>query len=128
MKEQIGAEYGSRLAALVFDPAHQGRSGGEPRDPEDPCRRGEDISCAVDALTTLPGSDPHRVGVLGICAGGGYAVHTACTDHRIKAVGTVVPGNTASRSAASGPTALPQRSTLSPRRGSRRPAPAGRAG
>lgn len=98
VKEQIGANYASRLAArgiaaLVFDPAHQGQSGGEPRDLEDPYRRGEDISYAIDALSTIPGIDPHRIGVLGICAGGGYAVHTARTDHRIKAVGTVVPGN-----------------------------------
>ncbi|MDH6573464.1 fermentation-respiration switch protein FrsA (DUF1100 family) [Streptomyces sp. SAI-117] len=98
VKEQIGANYASRLAArgiaaLVFDPAHQGRSEGEPRDLEDPYRRGEDISYAIDALTTSPGIDPQRIGVLGICAGGGYAVHTARTDHRIKAVGTVVPGN-----------------------------------
>ncbi|MFE7074697.1 alpha/beta hydrolase [Streptomyces sp. NPDC057620] len=98
VKEQIGANYASRLAArgiaaLVFDPAHQGQSGGEPRDLEDPYRRGEDISYAIDLLTTTPGIDPRRIGVLGICAGGGYAVHTARTDHRIKAVGTVVPGN-----------------------------------
>ncbi|MFJ4832025.1 alpha/beta hydrolase [Streptomyces sp. NPDC088747] len=98
VKEQIGANYASRLAArgiaaLVFDPAHQGQSGGEPRDLEDPYRRGEDISYAIDALTTTDGIDPQRIGVLGICAGGGYAVHTARTDHRIKAVGTVVPGN-----------------------------------
>ncbi|MEO3875150.1 alpha/beta hydrolase [Nonomuraea sp. B12E4] len=98
VKEQIGANYASRLAAhgiaaLVFDPAHQGQSGGEPRDLEDPYRRGEDISYAIDALSTIPGIDPQRIGVLGICAGGGYAVHTARTDHRIKAVGTVVPGN-----------------------------------
>ncbi|MGW6007811.1 alpha/beta hydrolase [Streptomyces sp. NPDC055210] len=98
VKEQIGANYASRLAArgiaaLVFDPAHQGRSGGEPRDLEDPYRRGEDISYAIDALTTIAGIDPQRVGILGICAGGGYAVHTARTDHRIKAVATVVPGN-----------------------------------
>jgi fermentation-respiration switch protein FrsA (DUF1100 family) len=96
VKEQIGANYASRLAArgiaaLVFDPAHQGQSGGEPRDLEDPYRRGEDISYAIDALTTTPGIDPQRIGVLGICAGGGYAVHTARTDHRIRAVGTVVP-------------------------------------
>ncbi|WP_210570413.1 alpha/beta hydrolase [Streptomyces sp. GESEQ-4] len=98
VKEQIGANYASRLAvrgiaALVFDPAHQGQSGGEPRDLEDPYRRGEDISYAIDALSVIPGIDPERIGVLGICAGGGYAVHTARTDHRIKAVGTVVPGN-----------------------------------
>jgi uncharacterized protein len=98
VKEQIGANYASRLAsrgiaALVFDPAHQGQSGGEPRDLEDPYRRGEDISYAIDALSTFPGIDPERIGVLGICAGGGYAVHTARTDHRIKAVGVVVPGN-----------------------------------
>lgn len=98
VKGQIGANYASRLAArgvaaLVVDPAHQGQSGGEPRDLEDPYRRGEDISYAIDTLGTIPGIDPGRIGVLGICAGGGYAVHTARTDHRIKAVGTVVPGD-----------------------------------
>jgi uncharacterized protein len=97
VKEQIGANYASRLAArgiaaLVFDPANQGQSGGEPRDLEDPYRRGEDISYAIDALSVIPGIDPHRIGVLGICAGGGYAIHTARTDHRIKAVGAVDPG------------------------------------
>lgn len=98
VKEQIGATYASRLAsrgipALTFDPAHQGASGGEPRDLEDPYRRGEDISYAIDTLSTIPGIDPDRIGVLGICAGGGYAVHTARTDDRIRAVGTVVPSD-----------------------------------
>ncbi|MEV4016832.1 alpha/beta hydrolase [Nonomuraea angiospora] len=98
VKEQIGANYAARLAArgiaaLVFDPAHQGRSGGEPRDLEDPYRRSEDISYAIDALGAVPGIDPERIGVLGICAGGSYAVHTARTDHRIRAVGTIVPSD-----------------------------------
>jgi fermentation-respiration switch protein FrsA (DUF1100 family) len=125
VKEQIGANYASRLAArgiaaLVFDPAHQGQSGGEPRDLEDPYRRGEDISYAIDALSMIPGIDPERIGVLGICAGGGYAVHTARTDHRIKAVGTVVPSNVG---AASSRTARRPRSMPWPTRASRRPAP-----
>ena len=110
VKEQIGANYASRLArhglvALTFDPSHQGRSGGEPRDLEDPYRRGEDISYAVDALSAVDGVDPTRIGGLGICAGGGYAVHTARTDHRIKAIATVVASNVgeAFRSAAFAP-------------------------
>lgn len=98
VKEQIGANYASRLAArgvaaLTFDPAHQGASGGFPRDLEDPYRRSEDISYAIDTLTAIGDVDPNRVGVLGICAGGGYAVHVARTDHRIRAVGTVVPSD-----------------------------------
>lgn len=49
VKQQIGANCASRLAArgiaaLAFDPAYQGQSGGEPCDLEDPYRRGEDIS------------------------------------------------------------------------------------
>ena len=98
VKEQIGANYASRLArhglvALTFDPSHQGRSGGEPRDLEDPYRRGEDLSYAIDTLSAIPGVDPSRIGGLGICAGGGYAVHTARTDHRIRAIATVVASN-----------------------------------
>lgn len=98
VKEQIGANYASRLAArgyvaLTFDPAYQGASTGEPRDREDPYRRSEDLSYAIDALVREPGVDPHRIGALGICAGGGYAVFTARTDHRIRALATVVAGN-----------------------------------
>lgn len=75
---------------MAFDPNHQGQSGGEPRDLEDPYRRSEDISYAIDALDATPGVDPRAIGALGICAGGGYAVYTARTDHRIKALATVV--------------------------------------
>ena len=95
VKEQIGATYAEKLAAkgflaLTFDPSYQGESGGEPRDLEDPAVRVEDIRCALDHLTTLPFVDPERVGLLGICAGGGYAINAALTEHRFKAVGTVV--------------------------------------
>jgi uncharacterized protein len=98
VKEQIGRNYAGRLAqrgflALTFDPAHQGESGGEPRDLEDPETRVEDIRCALDHLMTLPFVAEDRVGLLGVCAGGGYAVRAALTEHRFRAVGTVVGGD-----------------------------------
>ncbi len=95
VKEQIGAVYAERLSAcgflaLTFDPSYQGESGGQPRDLEDPAVRVEDIHCAVDHLTTLPYVNEARIGLLGICAGGGYAIKAAQTEPRFKAVGTVV--------------------------------------
>lgn len=98
VKEQIGANYASRLAkrgfvAIAVDPAYQGQSEGVPRDLEDPYARGEDLRATVDFLATLGFVDEDRIGLLGVCAGGGYAVHTAMTEHRFKALSTVVPVN-----------------------------------
>lgn len=94
MKEQTAGTYAEQLAGqgyvtIAYDASFQGESGGEPRQMENPYIRVEDISAAVDFLTTLPYVDNNRIGGLGICAGGGYMVAAAMRDRRIKSVGTV---------------------------------------
>ncbi|WP_283193176.1 alpha/beta hydrolase [Rhizobium sp. AN80A] len=39
---------------------------------------------------TLPYVDDARIGLLGICAGGGYAIKAALTEPRFRAIGTIV--------------------------------------
>ena len=41
---------------------------------EVPAQRLDDISCAIDFLVKHPQVDAERIGSLGICAGGSYAL------------------------------------------------------
>ncbi|MGC3956296.1 MAG: alpha/beta hydrolase [Propionicimonas sp.] len=98
-KEQCaGNIYATALAdagnvVIAFDASFQGASGGTPRFLEDPAQRVEDFRRVVDYLVTLPYVDADRIGVLGVCGGGGYSLAVAKTEKRFKAVVSVTGVN-----------------------------------
>lgn len=94
VKEQVAGNYAQILAGkgyitLAFDAAYQGASEGLPRSTDRPANRIEDIHRAADILAQYPGVDPDRMGILGICGGGGYTAKAAQTDKRFHAVATL---------------------------------------
>ena len=93
VKEQGPGVYAQELAkrgfvAIAFDPSYNGESGGEPRHITSPELFAEDFSAGVDYLGTLPYVDRERIGAIGICGSGGFALNAAQVDTRIKAVAT----------------------------------------
>jgi len=94
IKEQTAGLYAQKLAeagyiTIVADAAFQGASGGHPRHTDKPANRIEDIRGMADYISLFPGVDKSRIGVLGICGGGGYTLKAAQSDKRLKAVATL---------------------------------------
>lgn len=98
-KEQTaGNVYGAALAkagfvVIVPDASFQGGSGGEPRWIEDPEQRVKDYRDVIDYAQSLSYVDPDRIGMLGMCGGGGYSVKATIMDKRIKALVTITGVN-----------------------------------
>lgn len=93
VKEQVSGRYAQEMAArgfltIAFDPSFTGESGGHPRNTTSPDINTEDFSAAVDFLSTQPNVDENRIGVIGICGWGGFALNVTAQDPRIKATVT----------------------------------------
>ncbi|WP_298438228.1 alpha/beta hydrolase [Geobacter sp.] len=94
VKEQSANLYATKMAergfvTLSLDLSFWGESEGKPRNAVLPDIYAEDFSAAVDFLGTRPFVDRNRIGVIGICGSGSFAIAAAKIDPRLKAIATV---------------------------------------
>lgn len=94
VKEQSSNLYATKLAeqgfvTLAIDLSFWGESEGKPRNAVSPDIYAEDFSAAIDYLGTQLFVDRERIGVLGICGSGSFAISAAKVDPRMKAIATV---------------------------------------
>src|SRR5690606_2933250 len=93
VKEQSSGLYANQMAergfaVIAFDPSYTGESGGEPRNVASPEINTEDFSAAVDFLGLQKNVDRNKIGIIGICGFGGFALNSTAVDKRVKAVAT----------------------------------------
>lgn len=93
-KEQSANLYATKMAergfvTLSIDLPFWGESDGQPRNVVSPDIYAEAFSAAVDFLGTRPFVHRERIGVIGICGSGGFAISAAKIDPRIKAIATI---------------------------------------
>ena len=94
VKEQSANLYAQKMAergfiTLAIDLSFWGESAGQPRNSVLPDVYADDFSAAVDFLSTRPIVDRTKIGVIGICGSGSFAVSAAKIDPRLAAVATV---------------------------------------
>lgn len=94
VKEQSADLYAVKMAERGFvtmsvDLAFWGGSDGQPRNAVAPELYAETFSAAVDYLGTGPFADRERIGAIGICGSGSFAISAAKIDPRLKAVATI---------------------------------------
>jgi carboxymethylenebutenolidase len=53
----------------------------------------DDLKGALTLLARMPEVDPKRMGAIGFCMGGGFAIAWACTDSRLKAIAPFYASN-----------------------------------
>ncbi|SEG53633.1 hypothetical protein SAMN05444920_10336 [Nonomuraea solani] len=88
VRDQVTGLYAARLAergyvTLSFDHRNWGESDGRPRRHEDPQGKLHDLRAAVSFLRSRSEVDAERIGAVGICLGGGYALKAAAFDPRV---------------------------------------------
>lgn len=93
VKEQSSGLYANQMAergfiVIAFDPSYTGESSGEPRNLASPEINTEDFSAAVDFLGLQKNVDRKKIGIIGICGFGGFALNATAVDKRVKAVAT----------------------------------------
>lgn len=94
VKEQSANLYATKMAergfvTLAIDISFWGESEGEPRNGVLPDLYAETFSAATDFLGTRPYVDRHRIGAIGICGSGSFAISAAKIDPRLRAVATI---------------------------------------
>ncbi|MCX8534231.1 alpha/beta hydrolase [Chryseobacterium luquanense] len=93
VKQQSSGLYANQMAergfaVLAFDTSYTGESGGEPRNLASPEINTEDFSATVDFLGLQKNVDKDKIGIIGICGFGGFALNATAIDKRVKAVAT----------------------------------------
>ncbi len=93
VKEQSSGLYANQMAergfaVVAFDPSFTGESGGEVRNVASSDINTEDFSAAVDFLGLQKNVDRNKIGIIGICGFGGFALNATAVDKRVKAVAT----------------------------------------